>query len=61
MNAISINIFSIIIMIAVGYTLKRIDFLSANDGDILNKIVMYVLMPCMIFNAVYNAELSQFS
>ena len=61
MNAISITIFSIIIMIAVGYTLKRIDFLSANDGDILNKIVMYVLMPCMIFNAVYNAELSQFS
>ena len=35
------NIFSIIIMIAVGYTLKRIDFLSSNDGDILNKIVNY--------------------
>ncbi|WP_432645638.1 AEC family transporter [Methanobrevibacter sp.] len=58
MDAIAITIFSIIIMIGLGYFLKRIDFLSKKDMDPFNKIVMYVLMPCMIFNAIYNADLS---
>lgn len=58
MNAIEITILSIILMIGLGYFLKRIDFLSEKDIDPLNKIVMYILLPCMIFNALYNADLS---
>lgn len=58
MDAITVTIFSIVIMIGVGYVLKRIDFLSSDDMDPFNKIVMYILMPCMVFNAIYNADLS---
>ena len=58
MNAIETTILSIIIMIGLGYFLKRIDFLSEKDIDPFNKIVMYILMPCMIFHAIYGADLS---
>ncbi|MBR3112965.1 MAG: AEC family transporter [Methanobrevibacter sp.] len=58
MNAIEITILSIIIMIGLGYFLKRIDFLSEKDIEPFNKIVMYILMPCMIFHAIYSADLS---
>lgn len=61
MNAIEITILSIILMIGLGYFLKRIDFLSENDIDPFNKIVMYILMPCMIFHAIYSADLSLLS
>ena len=57
MNAIEITILSIILMIGLGYFLKRIDFLSENDITPLNKIVMYILLPCMIFSALYSADL----
>ena len=58
MNAIEITILSIILMIALGYVLKRIDFLSEKDIDPLNKIVINILLPCMIFSALYGADLS---
>ena len=58
MNDIEITILSIIIMIGLGYFLKRIDFLSEKDIDPFNKIVMYILLPCMIFHALYSADLS---
>ena len=57
MNAIEITILSIILMIGLGYFLKRIDFLSVDDIDPLNKVVMYILLPCMIFSALYSADL----
>ncbi|MBP3791482.1 MAG: AEC family transporter [Methanobrevibacter sp.] len=58
MNAIEITILSIIIMIALGYVLKRVDFLSEKDVNPLNKIVINILLPCMIFSALYGADLS---
>ena len=58
MNAIEITILSIVLMIALGYFLKRIDFISVNDVDVLNNIVIYILLPCMIFSALYSADLS---
>ena len=61
MNAIEITILSIILMIALGYFLKRIDFLSVNDVSTLNNIVIYILLPCMIFSALYSADLSSIS
>jgi hypothetical protein len=61
MNAIEITILSIILMIALGYVLKRIDFLSVNEIDTINNIVIYILLPCMIFSALYSADLSSIS
>ena len=58
MNAIEITILSIILMIALGYVLKRIDFLSLKDVETLNNLVIYILLPCMIFSALYSADLS---
>ena len=58
MNAIEVTILSIIIMIGLGYVLKRIDFLSEKDIDPLNKIVINILLPCMIFSALYGADLT---
>lgn len=58
MNAIEITILSIILMIGLGYVLKRIDFLSNKDIDSLNNLVIYILLPCMIFSALYDADLS---
>jgi len=61
MNQIEVTILSIIILIGLGYFLKRIDFLSVKDIDPFNKIVMYILLPCMIFHALYSADLSLLS
>lgn len=58
MDAIQITILSIIIMIALGYILKRIDFLSVDNVDTLNNIVIYIMLPSMIFSALYTADLS---
>ena len=57
MNAIEITVISIFLMIGLGYVLKRIDFLSEKDINPLNKIVMYVLLPCMIFSALYSTDM----
>ena len=58
MDAIAITILSIILMIGLGYFLKRIDFLSEEFIDPLNKLVMYILLPCMIFSAISTADLT---
>lgn len=58
MDTILIEIMSIFLIIGIGYFLKRIDFLSEEDVHPLNKIVMYVFLPCMIFEALYNADLT---
>ena len=58
MGAIETTILSIILMIALGYFIKRIDLISINDVDSLNNLVIYVLLPCMIFSALYSADLS---
>ena len=58
MNEIAITILSIILMIGLGYFLKKIDFLSEDVVDPLNKLVMYILLPCMIFSAISTADLT---
>ena len=58
MNAIEVTILSIVLMIALGFILKKIDFLGLKDVETLNNIVIYILMPCMVFSALYSADLS---
>jgi len=52
------TIFVILIMIFLGYFLKRIDLLNTKDIDVLNKLVFNVAMPCLIFSSLYSANLS---
>ena len=52
------TIFVILIMIFLGYFLKRINLLNTKDIDVLNKLVINVAMPCLIFYSLYSADLS---
>lgn len=52
------TIIAILVMIFLGYFLKRIDLLNTKDIDVLNKLVINVAMPCLIFSSLYVADLS---
>ncbi len=55
MNSIE-TIISIIIMIIIGYSLKRLKVLRPKDADSLNKIVINVAIPSLIFLALYDID-----
>jgi auxin efflux carrier (AEC) len=57
MNSIE-TIVPIIVMIVIGYALKRINVLKAEDAMALNKIVINIAIPSLIFLAIYNIDLS---
>jgi len=48
-------------MIFLGFLLKKINLLNENDANSLNKIVINVFMPCMIFISLFNSDLSSLS
>jgi len=54
------TIISVVLMILLGYILKRIDLFKVDDVDTLNKIVINVAMPSMIFITIYKANFSIF-
>lgn len=56
-DALSI-IVVILIMIFLGYFLKRINLLNIENIDVLNKVTINVAMPCLIFSSLYAADLS---
>lgn len=49
---------SIICMILIGVLLNYLNVLDSNDAEKLNKIVINIGLPCLIFNALYTADLS---
>ncbi len=49
---------SIIVMILLGVICKKINLLKEDDVETLNKIVVNIALPCMIFNALYSADVS---
>jgi len=51
----------ILIMIFLGYFLKRISLLNISDIDVLNKLVINVALPCLVFYSLYSADLSKIS
>lgn len=53
-----IIIVSIIVMIFIGVFSKRINLLKEEDVETLNNIVINIALPCMIFNALYTADVS---
>ena len=53
-----IIIVSIIVMILIGTFSKKIGLLKEEDVETLNNIVINIALPCMIFNALYTADVS---
>jgi len=52
------TIITIVLMIIIGYACRRLDFLKGEDTQTLNKIVVYIAIPSLIFMAMYSADLS---
>lgn len=52
------TILSIIILIIIGYLAKYIGLLKTDDTIVLNKIVLNIALPALIFSALYSANLS---
>lgn len=59
MNTFLSTIISITVMIILGYISKRIGLLNNSETETLNKIVVNIALPSMVFLAIYNANLSQ--
>ncbi|MGZ7120225.1 MAG: AEC family transporter [Methanobacterium sp.] len=57
MNSIE-TIIPILLMIVIGYALRRFKVFRPDDAIILNKIVIYIAIPSLIFLALYNINLS---
>lgn len=50
----------IILLIVLGYVLKRIKFLNKDFLKTGNKLVFKILLPCMLFINVYNSDFKSF-
>jgi len=55
------TILAIILMILIGYAAKKIGLLKSEDSIPLNKIVINITIPALIFLAMYGADLSNIS
>jgi predicted permease len=58
MKALLTFIPAMLIIIGIGWFMKRIKFLGPDDVGVLNKIIIYVSLPALIFLAVQRADLS---
>lgn len=52
------TIIAIVALIIIGYICRRMEFLRPEDTHTLNKIVLYIALPSLIFLAMYTADLS---
>ena len=43
---------SVFIMIGLGYLAKAVGLLKKQDGDVINKVIIYVTLPALIYGAV---------
>ncbi len=55
------TIISIIIMIFLGYLLRRFNLVKTTDINSLNNIAINLTLPCLAFASVYSADLSHLS
>ncbi|WP_088538244.1 AEC family transporter [Methanobrevibacter sp. 87.7] len=49
---------TIFIILAIGFIAKRFNLLSANEGATINKVVVYLAMPFLVFRSLYDANMS---
>lgn len=55
------TIIAIVALILIGYVCRRTEFLKPEDTQTLNKIVLYLAIPSLIFLAMFQADLSNIS
>ena len=56
---ISFNVvFPLLVMMAVGYILRKKGLLPEETSSLMNKIVFRIFLPCMLFKNVYDSDLS---
>ena len=53
MNVVG-TVFSIFLLLFIGYGTKKVRLLSAKDADLLNTVVLYLTLPVFIFEAIYS-------
>ncbi len=46
-------------LIGIGYLLKRIKFMSEQDGTVLSKFAFYILLPPLMFTSILSGEASE--
>lgn len=51
-------VISMVLIISLGWTLKRVKFIHEDEIGTINKIIVYVTVPALIFMAIYRAKLS---
>ncbi len=47
-----------LLLVALGYGIKRLGLVSRDEGRVLNRIVLYVTLPAMNLKAISQTELS---
>ncbi|MHB1455746.1 MAG: AEC family transporter [Armatimonadota bacterium] len=47
------TVLSVFLLLFVGYGVKKLRILNASNCDVLNTVVIYVMLPAYIFNAIY--------
>ncbi|HHW04388.1 MAG: AEC family transporter [Methanothermobacter sp.] len=52
------TVLSIILMVLLGYITKTLGVLSEEDAYSLNRVVVNIAIPSLIFNAIYNSKIS---
>ncbi len=57
--ALAETIFGFVAIVGVGWALKRIGLLRAEDARPINNIIIYAGLPALIFRAVYPAQLER--
>ena len=46
-------------LIGIGYLLKKIKFMSENDGTVLSKFAFYILLPPLMFTSILSGDASK--
>ena len=55
------TIISIILVIGIGYFARRLNLLKTEDSTILNKIVVNLAIPSLIFISIYKSKFDIFN
>lgn len=57
-SALASLVLSIFILILLGYLAKAFNLLESKDAGLLNKVIIYLSLPAMVFQAVRGADFS---
>jgi len=59
MSSIINTLIPVLLIIPLGFFLKKLGLFKKEDTNLLNKIIIYLLLPAIIFNAFSQLELKK--